>query len=86
MLKAEARQLPWQHLATLVLLTAAVIVSDLGKGRVPCAGGAYWAIALSLVSSVAEHCDRAPASKGRSGGGLRVRTTLITSIDMEPKA
>eukprot|EP00208_Stichococcus_sp_RCC1054_P001671 CAMPEP_0206145512 /NCGR_PEP_ID=MMETSP1473-20131121/27613_1 /ASSEMBLY_ACC=CAM_ASM_001109 /TAXON_ID=1461547 /ORGANISM="Stichococcus sp, Strain RCC1054" /LENGTH=522 /DNA_ID=CAMNT_0053541757 /DNA_START=144 /DNA_END=1709 /DNA_ORIENTATION=- len=49
MLEGESRQLPWQHLAVLVLLTAAVIASDTTKAYVQCGSMSYWGIVLALV-------------------------------------
>lgn len=45
----EWRQVPWQHVVILTLLTAAVIGSDIAKARVACGSGSYWAISGALL-------------------------------------
>lgn len=45
----EARQLPWQPLLTLFLLSCWVVVSDTYKVRLPCGSAIYWLMACSIV-------------------------------------
>jgi hypothetical protein len=45
----EARQLPWQPLLTLFLLSCWVVLSDTYKVKLPCGSAAYWLMACSIV-------------------------------------
>lgn len=45
----DARQLPWQPLLTLFLLSCWVVVSDTYKVKLPCGSAAYWLVACSIV-------------------------------------
>jgi len=46
---SEARQLPWQPLLTLFLLSCWVVVSDTYKVKLPCGSASYWLMACSIV-------------------------------------